>query len=266
MKTNKSDKRIYNILNGANNILKTIDPQGLFSQGFIQSVRLKDKDDIILWTLSIVFPTGDISNLTGMSNLKENILNDLVLCTAFQNIVIPLRDENTFDKALPPFEKLPLQMTRNISSPTSAQIGTLDSSPVWDYKELCRNALFAGIEDDRRNYESKRFNTIEILYRKQPMNDLPSSCEICSAYVTKTAMIKMETSVTYEGLRQKKITLTYNVDKERSFKATCTRTKEQTVIPSLKLAFDLIDMLDRPNPDERKHIVTIDKPKAQITL
>lgn len=238
-----SDKRILAILMGGENLLNIIDPEGLFINGWVSTLRYhtgKDKDS---WGLVVCFESRNSADLRGSFGENGKIL---ILSASYKNgkscSNIDIKPNSSLVEAFGDLSRLPVPLKQDIGQFKPRNAGFGESNVFGKkYYSLVRDAAFWNVEGGKNSFLEDAFSFLQVDFGMSSNTNVqsPWMAEISLREPIDDGFIELAFKDAIFGLSDKHVFLNKNLGQGHCIRCECFYTQENRKIPSLKLAFDL---------------------------
>lgn len=238
-----TDYRVLAILTGGENLLNIIDPEGLFINGWVSTLRYhigKDKDS---WGLVVCFDSRNFADVRGSFDEDGKIL---ILSVSYKNgkscSNIDIKPNSSLVEAFGDLSRLPVPLKQDIGQfkPRNADSG---ESNIFGkkYYSLVRDAALWNVEGGKDSLPEDAFSFLQVDFgMSSNSNDQsPWIAEISLREPIDDGFIELAFKDAIFGLSDKHIFLNKNLGQGHCIRCECFYTQENRKVPSLKLAFDL---------------------------
>lgn len=238
-----TDYRVLAILTGGENLLNIIDPEGLFINGWVSTLRYhvgKDKDS---WGLVVCFESRNSADIRGSFGDDGKIL---ILSVSYKNgkscSNIDIKPNSSLVEAFGDLSRLPVPLKQDIGQfkPRIAESG---ESNIFGkkYYSLVRDAALWNVEGGKDSLPEDAFSFLQVDFgMSSNSNDQsPWMAEINLREPIDDGFIELAFKDAIFGLSDKHIFLNKNLGQGHCIRCECFYTQENRKIPSMKLAFDL---------------------------
>lgn len=238
-----TDYRVLAILTGGENLLNIIDPEGLFINGWVSTLRYhigKDKDS---WGLVVCFDSRNMADVRGSFDEDGKIL---ILSVSYKNgkscSNIDIKPNSSLVEAFGDLSRLPVPLKQDIGQfkPRNADSG---ESNIFGkkYYSLVRDAALWNVEGGKDSLTEDAFSFLQVDFgMSSNSNDQsPWIAEISLREPIDDGFIELAFKDAIFGLSDKHIFLNKNLGQGHCIRCECFYTQENRKVPSLKLAFDL---------------------------
>ena len=234
-----TDYRILAILMGGENLLNVIDPEGLFVNGWVNTLRYrvgKEKDS---WGLIISFESRNLVDVRGYIGGNGQIQ---ILSVSYRNINLNIKPNSSLVEALGDLSRLPGSLKQDIGQ-FKARNAESGESVIYGrkYYSLVRDAALWNVDGEKSSISEDSFSFLQVNFGMSSNLDEQSSwvAEISLRNPIDDGYIEIAFKDSIFGLSEKHIFLNKNFGQGHSIRCECFFTHENRKIPSLKLAFDL---------------------------
>ena len=246
-----TDRRLTAILGAGEGLLRRIDPEGLLGTGrlFRFAVNAENRS----WKTMVVFPSGDILSVRGVSNAES-------VSVASVKTALPggaweagaTKPSEALCGALGDLSGTSVRLKR-VLSPAGLETASGGRPPVsWEtFVELTRNALFWDVEGADKKGIGERFPENEYKFNFE-LGGPVSSVELQTRCLLDEGEIIVRCDMNVFGLGNHKVILDKNLGMNRRALVDCRASRQGHPVPSLKVAFDLYDAIPVMYEKERR--------------
>lgn len=265
MPQSNSDSRILSILMSGENMRLMIDPDGILKNARVIAFSYSMNGFNDAWSLRTVFPSGDILHFAGVAS-EDNIV--FISAIVFQSgeavRSIPVTGIETVVEALGDLSRLPVQLKRNFAvlpAKTAKNVGP--NFICRKFFTLAKDALFYGVDGGEAGGQYRdKFKSVIISFTNDSAGE---PCSVLMRSMTNYAdgRIFISSDVDIYGLNKKNVKLRYDLGLGGFISSECFLSHENKTSPSLKVAFELAELLSDSRTKQRKKKSGLGKPKAR---
>ena len=270
----RSDGRLVTLLRGGDEILSSIDPEGVFSRGVVRKIVMGSvgEDGRYSVRLFLNFPTGDCICLSCLRTDEGMLVRSLSVGgqgRKWENAEI--NPGKTVLSSFGDISGISVRIRRNLASvsPAGAKDGGFDSGAslkaVDTFRKYLVDALFWQVEGAAEDSKARNcFGEYSVKFSR----DSDGVCvkdSVEAVAELKEGRITVSMEVDVFGLSEKKVRLIRNLGLGHSFEADCFSTRDGNRFPSLRVALDLNRLVPVYYTTQRGKKITMGSPKGYRT-
>ena len=269
----ETDKRLVSLLNAGETLLLLVDPDGLLSGGRVSRLvhSSPSRDGARQWVLEVLFPhhEGVRMSLSGvfmgasvrLVSLKLLAPDSDMLPGQWKDFVI--KPGKSLSEALGQISGIPACLKKYLSnSPGSAASGENLVRRMLSFFSYEEDALFWDVEGGLvRDGRRQAFTEYRLVF-KRSREDTLSKVYISAVASLEEGCVVLKGDADIFGLGGKEVVLHRNLGMGREIRAVCSVRRDGNVIPSLKAAFDLDDVVPVFYCKNRKKKISTGKPRG----